>query len=134
MKAVFAERADLKEQVHFAGRIGDSNLIWHESGVQHFEKFEPEDFVVETSGRRIGGARLVLNLDAVDLTCQLFKANRRARVVAKCHGQLSLAIRCKKSRMQVSGPTIYVTENQKQRTISTRNVFGKRVLQLTATF
>jgi hypothetical protein len=34
--------------------------------------------------------------------------------------------------MQVSRPTIYVTENQKEWTIGTRDVLGELVLQLAA--
>ena len=70
--AVVAERANLEKQIHLAGRIGDGDLGGHESGVQHFEKFKPEDFVIETAGvltvvRGVARAGFVFNRDAINL-------------------------------------------------------------------
>ena len=70
--AVVAERANLEKQIHLAGRIGDGDLGGHKSGVKHFEKFKPEDFVIETGSvltfvRGVARAGFVFNRDAIHL-------------------------------------------------------------------
>jgi 2-oxoisovalerate dehydrogenase E1 component beta subunit len=72
VKAVVAERTDLEKQVHLARRIGDGDLGGHKSGVKHFEKFKPEDFVIETAGvltvvRGVARAGVVFNRDSINL-------------------------------------------------------------------